>query len=243
MTAKAVPAALIVAAVTHWFGGRTTRTSLPSGLALAAGAGDLAAVRACSPPSHRCWPGCGGPAPRMRRGFPAARAGSRGAVQCWSPCCSSRWSPRSCLRWMRARVPGLLGGWLAALVAGGIVGIIQAVIAFAGRRWPERRPLACDDRLHHRRRRALLRRLPRLARGRDGDRRRPGSCRPSGTSAAAGCGIRRRDRREPGARAAGSRCGFGGCRHPQSNRLRPGSSGPRATSSPMATATRCCCAA
>ena len=34
-----------------------------------------------------------------------------------------------CLRWMRARVPGVLGGWLAALVAGGLVGIVQAIVA------------------------------------------------------------------------------------------------------------------
>ena len=46
------------------------------------------------------------------------------------------------LRWMRARVPGVLGGWLAALVAGGAVGIVQAIVAFAtdgglaGDLWP-----------------------------------------------------------------------------------------------------------
>ena len=43
---------------------------------------------------------------------------------------------------MRARVPGVLGGWLAALVAGGAVGLVQAIVAFAtdgglsGDLWP-----------------------------------------------------------------------------------------------------------
>ena len=29
---------------------------------------------------------------------------------------------------MRPRVPGVLGGWLAALVAGGMVGLVQAIV-------------------------------------------------------------------------------------------------------------------
>ena len=47
-----------------------------------------------------------------------------------------------CLRWMRARVPGVLGGWLAALVAGGVVGLMQAAsdssstAASSGDIWP-----------------------------------------------------------------------------------------------------------
>ena len=46
-----------------------------------------------------------------------------------------------CLRWMRRRVPGVLGGWLAALVAGGAVGIVQAIVAIVvdglhGDIWP-----------------------------------------------------------------------------------------------------------
>ena len=46
------------------------------------------------------------------------------------------------LRWMRARVPGVLGGWLAAIVASGLVGLVQAIVVFAtdgglaGDLWP-----------------------------------------------------------------------------------------------------------
>jgi hypothetical protein len=46
------------------------------------------------------------------------------------------------LRWMRRRVPGILGGWLAALVASAGVGLVQALVAFAtdgglsGDLWP-----------------------------------------------------------------------------------------------------------
>ncbi|SFR74638.1 Aryl-phospho-beta-D-glucosidase BglC, GH1 family [Agromyces sp. CF514] len=46
------------------------------------------------------------------------------------------------LRWMRRRVPGVLGGWLGALVAGGLFGLAQAIVGFvvddglAGDLWP-----------------------------------------------------------------------------------------------------------
>ena len=60
-----------------------------------------------------------------------------------------------CIRWARSRVPGVLGGWLGAVVAGGALGVIQAVVALdhrrhakpghlsrhGGLRWPRGRPL------------------------------------------------------------------------------------------------------
>lgn len=132
VTAKAVPAALIIAAFARWFGGPTERTRrdpgpvwLPAVLfaavaPLLAGLWWTAAVYA---------PGV--PAPRPDRGILSVIIGMvliAGATGL-------------CLRWMRARVPGILGGWLAALVAGAAVGVVQAIVAVVvdgiqGDLWP-----------------------------------------------------------------------------------------------------------
>ena len=66
-------------------------------------------------------PGCGGRAPSTR---PASRprdptAASLSVIVAMVLIAGAT---ALCLRWMRARVPGVLGGWLAALVAGGAVG-------------------------------------------------------------------------------------------------------------------------
>ncbi|KQP01775.1 cellulase family glycosylhydrolase [Leifsonia sp. Leaf264] len=140
VTAKAVPAALIVAAVTHWFGGRATRTSFPpASLWPPAVAIWLPSVvfAALTPLLAGLWWTGAAYAP----GVPAARA-DRGALSLLVAVLLIAVVTALCLRWMRARVPGLLGGWLAALVAGGIVGVIQAVIALvvdgglSGDLWP-----------------------------------------------------------------------------------------------------------
>lgn len=133
VTAKAVPAALIVAALARWFGGPTTRRSFPRGSIWPA-----SVIFAAIAPllAGLWWTGAvyadGIPVARLDRGIPSmliAVVLIAGATAL-------------CLRWMRARVPGVLGGWLAALVAGGLVGIVQAVVAlivdggFAGDIWP-----------------------------------------------------------------------------------------------------------
>jgi endoglycosylceramidase len=132
VTAKAVPAALIVAAFTRWFGGHSERQKhevkavwLPA-LVFAAVAPLLAGL---------WWTGAvyapGVPAPRPDRGVLSVIVAMlliAGATALF-------------LRWMRARVPGVLGGWLAALVAGGAVGVVQAMVALVvdglrGDLWP-----------------------------------------------------------------------------------------------------------
>lgn len=133
VTAKAVPAALIVAALARWFGGPTDRRSFQRGSIWPA-----AVIFAVLAPllAGLWWTGAvyadGIPVARLDRGVPSmliAVVLIAGATAL-------------CLRWMRARVPGVLGGWLAALVAGGLVGIVQAVVAlivdggFAGDIWP-----------------------------------------------------------------------------------------------------------
>jgi hypothetical protein len=132
-TAKAVPAALIVAALTRWLGGKSTRQTFPRGwswtpaVLLAAAAPLLAGF---------WWTGA-----VYAPGVPAARA-DRGALSMIVAMLLIAVLTTLCLRWMRTRVPGLLGGWLAALVAGGMVGVVQAIIAFAvdnglsGDMWP-----------------------------------------------------------------------------------------------------------
>ena len=132
VTAKAVPAALIVAAFTRWFGGRTERGSTRSRRSCC--------LRCSSPPSHRCSPACGGRAPSTRPGVPAARP-DRGVLSVIVAMVLIAGATVLSLRWMRARVPGVLGGWLAALVAGGAVGIVQAIVALVidgihGDIWP-----------------------------------------------------------------------------------------------------------
>lgn len=133
VAAKAVPAALIVAAFTRWFGGErhlsTNRVGsgwIPAAL-LAALAPLLAGL---------WWTG-----PVYGPGVPTARVDSGVlsvvitvallALAAW-------WS----LRIIRPRVPGVLGGWLAAVLAGALVGVVQALViavvdgGFAGDIWP-----------------------------------------------------------------------------------------------------------
>lgn len=133
VTAKAVPAALIVAALARWFGGPTTRRSFERGSILPA-----AVIFAVVTPllAGLWWTGAvyadGIPVARLDRGIPSMLV----AVVLIAG------ATALCLRWMRARVPGVLGGWLAALVAGGLVGLVQALVAlvvdggFAGDIWP-----------------------------------------------------------------------------------------------------------
>ena len=140
VTAKAVPAALVVAALARWFGGPTSRTTVersalwPPAMPVWLPAVLLAAVAPLL--SGLWWTGAAyGP------GIPAARP-DRGPVSMLVAIVLIAVATAVCLRWMRARVPGVLGGWLAALVAGGMVGLVQAVVAFAvdgglaGDLWP-----------------------------------------------------------------------------------------------------------
>ncbi|MET0975227.1 MAG: cellulase family glycosylhydrolase, partial [Leifsonia sp.] len=140
VTAKAVPAALIVAAFTRWFGGPTTRQSRATGrLWPPATSVWLPAVlfAALAPLLSGLWWTGAAYAP----GVPAARA-DRGVVSMLVAVLLIVVVTTACLHWIRARVPGVLGGWLAALVAGGAVGLVQAVVAFAvdggasGDLWP-----------------------------------------------------------------------------------------------------------
>lgn len=140
VTAKAVPAALIVAAITRWFGGPTTRQTFAAG-SLWPPAVSIwlpAALFATVTPllAGLWWTGAA-----YAPGVPAARP-DRGALSMIVAVLLIAVATALCLRWMRSRVPGVLGGWLAALVAGGAVGLVQAVIAFAvdgglsGDLWP-----------------------------------------------------------------------------------------------------------
>ena len=140
VTAKAVPAALIVAALARWFGGPTTRQSLATGsLWPPAVSIWLPAVlfAAVTPLLAGLWWTGAAYAP----GVPAARP-DRGAVSMIVAVLLIAVATALCLRVMRSRVPGVLGGWLAALVAGGAVGVVQALIAFVvdggprGDLWP-----------------------------------------------------------------------------------------------------------
>ena len=145
VTAKAVPAALIVAAFTRWFGGRSERQKhavkavwLPA-LLFAAVAPLLAGL---------WWTGA-----VYAPGVPAARP-DRGVLSVIVAMVLIAGATALALRWMRARVPGVLGGWLAALVAGGAVGIVQGIVAVvidgiqgeSGRSWRRTSPSPTDSR-------------------------------------------------------------------------------------------------
>src|SRR6478609_6831395 len=132
VTAKAVPAALIVAALTRWFGGKSLRTRREPG-AIWLPAALFAAV---APLVAGLWWTSAVYAP----GVPAARP-DRGVLSVVVAMVLIAAATALSLRWMRARVPGVLGGWLAALVAGGLVGIVQAIVAIVidgmqGDIWP-----------------------------------------------------------------------------------------------------------
>lgn len=133
VTAKAVPAALIVAAVSRLFGGPTTRSTFACGPVWA----PALLFAAVAPLLAGSWWTGAVYAP----GVPVARP-DRGPLSLVVAVVLLGLATWLCLRWMRRRVPSVLGGWLAALVAGGIVGLIQGLIAFAvdggtgGDLWP-----------------------------------------------------------------------------------------------------------
>ncbi|KRA23011.1 hypothetical protein ASD65_00180 [Microbacterium sp. Root61] len=133
IAAKAVPAALIVAAFARWFGGASTRVRRERGAVWLPAIlfGVVAPLLA-----GMWWTGAvyapGIPAPRLDRGPLSMILAMLLIVG----------ATLLSLRWMRARVPGVLGGWLAAVVAGGMVGLIQALVGlvvdggFRGDIWP-----------------------------------------------------------------------------------------------------------
>jgi len=133
ITAKAVPSALIVAAVVRFAGGpRDIRLQergsvWPGAIAFGAAAPLLAGT---------WWTGAAYapliPSPRADDGLVLMLVAMAMLV-------GSAWLG---LRWMRRCVPGFLGSWLGALVAGGLFGLVQAVIGlvvddgFRGDLWP-----------------------------------------------------------------------------------------------------------
>ncbi|GAA2972237.1 hypothetical protein JOD63_000079 [Microbacterium terrae] len=120
VTAKAVPAALLVAAITRLFGGRTEKTRTTPGAVIAP-----ALLFAATAPllAGQWWT-----AVVYAPGVPVARP-DRGIVSTLVAVVLLAAITAVCLRWMRARVSGVLGGWLAALVGAAAVGLVQAVVA------------------------------------------------------------------------------------------------------------------
>ncbi|MEY9853894.1 endoglycosylceramidase [Leifsonia sp. EB41] len=133
VTAKAVPAALLVAAFARWFGGPTRRVVHRCGPPWI----PAALVAAAAPLLAGVW----WTSPAYAPGVPVARP-DHGPLSVILAVLLIAFATVLCLNWMRRRVPGVLGGWLAALVAGGLVGVVQAVVAFAvdgglnGDLWP-----------------------------------------------------------------------------------------------------------
>ncbi|MWB98484.1 hypothetical protein GB864_07975, partial [Agromyces sp. MMS17-SY077] len=121
VTIKAVPAALLVAAAARIFGGRSERSRREPGAVLL----PSLALAAIAPLVAGHW----WTAVPFAPGVPVARPGS-GILSVLVAMALIAAATALCLRWMRARVPGVLGGWLAALVAGALVGTVQAVVAF-----------------------------------------------------------------------------------------------------------------
>lgn len=120
VTAKAVPAALIVAAFARWFGGPTDRARrAPGSVWLPA-----ALFAAAAPLLAGLWWTSAVYAP----GVPVARP-DRGIASTMVAMVLLGLLTAVCGRWMRARVGGVLGGWLAAVVAGTALGVVQAVAA------------------------------------------------------------------------------------------------------------------
>ncbi|MFE4470156.1 glycoside hydrolase family 5 protein [Leifsonia sp. NPDC056824] len=133
VTAKAVAAALLVAAFARWFGGPTRRVVHRCGPPWI----PAALVAAAAPLLAGFW----WTSPAYAPGVPVARP-DHGPLSVIVAVLLIAFATVLCLNWMRRRVPGVLGGWLAALVAGGMVGVVQAVVAFAvdgglnGDLWP-----------------------------------------------------------------------------------------------------------
>lgn len=152
ITAKAVSSALIVAAFTRWLGGRRTPDARLEGGSQ--GLDTLADARYSTGEGTTIWPGAIAlgavapllagtwwtgaayapllPTPRPERGLLLMLIAMALLVGC-------AWLA---LRWMRRRVPGFLGAWLGALVAGGLFGVVQALVGlvvddgFRGDLWP-----------------------------------------------------------------------------------------------------------
>src|SRR5690349_6792292 len=120
VTAKAVPVALVVAAVARWFGGPVERRVEARGsvwvpaVLFAAIAPFVAGV---------WWTGA-----VYAPGVPAARP-DRGAVSVILGMLLLAGAAWLCLRWMRPRVRGGLGGWFGVYVSGGLVGPLQGGVA------------------------------------------------------------------------------------------------------------------
>ena len=132
-TGKAIPAALIVAALTRWLGGKTQRSAIAQPWSWAP-----AVLLALLAPllSGLWWTGAA-----YAPGVPIARFAS-GPISVVVAMILLAAATLVCLRWMRSRVPGVLGGWLAAVVAAGAVGLVQAIVAVVvdggldGSLWP-----------------------------------------------------------------------------------------------------------
>ena len=117
---KAVPAALVVAAFTRWFGGRGEKARRVPGSVVA----PALLFAAVAPLVAGQWWTAVVYAP----GTPVAHAAS-GAVSVVLATVILAAAAIPSIGWMRARVPGVLGGWLGAVVAGGALGVVQAVVA------------------------------------------------------------------------------------------------------------------
>ncbi|MGX5695570.1 glycoside hydrolase family 5 protein [Agromyces soli] len=152
ITAKALPSALIIAGLTWLLGGRGVRVDGDGG------GGLDTSLRSYSTDGQRArptiWPGAIAfaaiaplaagswwtgaaypdllPTPRPDGGLVSLAISMLLLVGC-------AWLS---LRWMRRRVPGLLGAWLGAMAAGGLFGLVQALIGlvvddgFRGDLWP-----------------------------------------------------------------------------------------------------------
>ena len=119
VAAKAVPAALIIAAITRWFGGTTVRATYDAGSIWPA----AVLFAALAPLLAGLWWTGAVYAP----GIPTARP-ENGVLSVIVTMALLAGASALTLRWMRARVAGVMGGWLAALVAGGMVGVVQGVV-------------------------------------------------------------------------------------------------------------------
>ncbi|MFF2388031.1 glycoside hydrolase family 5 protein [Agromyces sp. NPDC058104] len=146
ITAKAVPSALIVAGVVRVAERIVARRR-----------GLVTAFRAAPADGRSIWPAAvafGAAAPLLAGswwtgatsapGIPTPHPGSGlpgivGMVVAIALLIGAAWLG---LRWTRPRVPGLLGAWLGALVAGGLFGLVQGIIGlvvddgFRGDLWP-----------------------------------------------------------------------------------------------------------
>jgi hypothetical protein len=133
VTAKALPAAAIVAAVTRWAGGRSSHPVYDRGSVWPA----AIAFGVIAPPAAGLW-WTGAAYPDL---VPSARPG-QGVVLVIVAVLPMIGSAALCLRWMRRRVPGALGVWLGVVAAGALFGLAQAAVGFvvddgaSGDLWP-----------------------------------------------------------------------------------------------------------